>query len=143
MENKPNKSVRYATYYWAWKKPFSLMTHGAEQHGGRRNKMFVEQYCQKQNIKPILEFTDHINYKEQNYDELPGLNGARSAGHARKYDVLIIMRFSEVSKNTRGLVNFVGELLKNDINIHCINRPFTTYFNDGRLIICPDELEET
>lgn len=119
------------------------MTHGAEQHGGRRNKEFIKKYCTENKIKLVLEFNDHFTYDIVNYDELPGLNAARSAGHARKYDVLVIMRFREISRNTRGLVNIVGELLKNDINIHCIKRPFTTYFNDGRLIICPDELEET
>lgn len=143
MENKLNKPVRHATYYWAWNKPFSLMTHGAEQHGGRRNKEFIKKYCKVNKIKPVLEFTDHFTYDNVNHDELPGLNEVRSAANSRKFDVLIIVRFREVSKNTRGLVNIVGELLKNDINIYCIKRPFTTYFNSGRLILLPLELEDT
>ena len=119
------------------------MTHGAEQHGGRRNKEFIKKYCKVNKIKPVLEFTDHFTYEDVNHDELPGLNAARSAGHARKYDVLIIMRFREVRRNTRGLINIVGELLKNDINIYCIKRPFTTYFNNGRLILLPFEQDDS
>jgi DNA invertase Pin-like site-specific DNA recombinase len=134
-----NKSLRYATYHWDWNLPFSLMTHGTEQHISRRNKMFLDEYCKLHKIKPTLKFTDQYPEKHDNLDALPGLAEVRLAAHELKFDVLIILRFSEISKSITGLYERVNELQKSNVSITCIREPFTTHFNDGRLIICPIE----
>jgi DNA invertase Pin-like site-specific DNA recombinase len=134
--------TRYATYCWVWQKPFSLMTHGSEQHYGRRNLQKLDEYCKRNHITPVKQFTDHIPENFERKVQLAGLNEAKMSANNQEYDVLVIIRREEISWNTTSLVSFVGQLRKSNVTIECITDPFTSYLNDGRLIVLPLEPDD-
>lgn len=142
MKDRNKSQIRYATYCWTWTKPFSLTTHGTQQHYSRRNLKRIEAYCMKNEINPVLKFTDHVPENLRIDRQLPGLIEAMHSAVKDEYDVLIITRRSEICWNMKSLISTVGGFLQNNVTIECITEPFTHYFNNERLIVLPLEPDD-
>jgi len=134
-----NSNLRVATYHWAYSggdEEFENKYHVTTTDSERLNR-----YCLEHSIIPLFILVEEsILFKAP--EDRPAFKKMFELAKAQQIDLVLINKIHIVSGSFRGFHRMLWELTNLDVAVQCVDEPFTTYFNNGRLIVLPEYKED-
>jgi DNA invertase Pin-like site-specific DNA recombinase len=135
--NNNFKDLRVATYHWEYNGGDEAFE--GKYHVGIMDKERLEEYCAEHSIVPVFKLVEDSPHSPEDYDNRPVLKELFELAENEQIDVVLINRMYIFSGSIRGFIKEVWKLQNLGVTVQCVDEPFTTYVNDGRLIILPEE----
>lgn len=134
-----NSNLRVATYHWAYSggdSEFENKYHVTTTDSERLNR-----YCLEHSIVPLFILVEESIYF-RDCEDRPAIKKLFKLAETQKIDLVLFNKIRVVSGSFRGFHRLLWELMNMGVKVQCVDEPFTTYFNNGRLIVLPEYKED-